>query len=160
MQSGATGLGYLGQSTTGSDSRRTPRIAWLIADTDPLGTHNGIAWLTGANNLVEEPTREWWACHMGTERPLSPVIDRTIWVPAFGGGAGGGPRTRDTRSTGLSASVLPAADSWVDLGSSGYLGPPRTWTGGRRRNPGSQSPGARQAAPVVNKPENCQVHQQ
>ena len=26
---------------------------------------------------------------MGTERPLSPVIDRTIWVPlpAFGGGA-------------------------------------------------------------------------
>ena len=89
MQSGATGLGYLGQSTTGSDSRRTPRIAWLIADTDPLGTHNGIAWLTGANNLVEEPTREWWACHMGTERPLSPVIDRTIWVPAFGGGVWG-----------------------------------------------------------------------
>ena len=70
----------------------------------------------------------------------------------------GGPRTRDTRSTGLSASVPPAADSGVDLGSSGYLGPPRTWTGGRRRNPGSQSPGATQAAPVVNKPENCQVH--
>ena len=129
--------GYLGQSATGSDSRRTPRIAWLIADTDPLATHNGIAWLTGANDLLEE----WWACHMGTERPLSPVIDRTIWVPAFGGGARG-PRTRDTRRTRLSASVLPAADSWVVLGSSGYLGPPRTWSGGRRRNPGSESPGA------------------
>ena len=81
MQSGER-EGYLGQSATGSDSRRTPRIAWLIADTDLLGTHNGIAWLTGANNMVEER----WACHMGTERPLSPVIDRTIWVPAFGGG--------------------------------------------------------------------------
>ena len=131
------GQGYLGQSATGSDSRRTPWIAWLIADTDPLGTHNGIAWMTGANDLVDE----WWACHMGTERPLSPVIDRTIWM-----GAsclwGEGPRTRDTRSTGLSASVLPAAGSWADLGGSGYLGPPRTWTGGRRRNPGSQSPGA------------------
>ena len=122
VQSGGTGLGYLGQSATGSDSRRTPRIAWLIADTDLLGTHNGIAWLTGANNMVEER----WACHMGTERPLSPVIDRTIWVPAFGGGARG-PRTRDTRSTRLSASVLPAAaESWVDLGGSGYLGPSST----------------------------------
>ena len=104
----------------------------------------------------EEPTREWWAYHMGTERPLSPVIDRTIWVPAIVGGALG-PRTRDTRSTGLSAPLLPAADSRVDL-SFGYLAPPCTWISGRRRNPGSQSPGATQAAPVVNKPENCQVH--
>ena len=104
------GQGYLGQSATGSDSRRTPWIAWLIADTDPLGTHNGIAWMTGANDLVDE----WWACHMGTERPLSPVIDRTIWVPAIVGGALG-PRTRDTRSTGLSAPLLPAADSRVDF---------------------------------------------
>ena len=47
-------LGYLGQSATGSDSRRTPWIAWLIDDTDPLGTHNGIAWTNGANNLVDE----------------------------------------------------------------------------------------------------------
>ena len=48
------GQGYLGQSATGSDSRRTPWIAWLIDDTDPLGTHNGIAWTNGANNLVDE----------------------------------------------------------------------------------------------------------
>ena len=135
------GQGYLGQSATGSDSRRTPWIAWLIADTDPLGTHNGIAWMTGANDLVDE----WWAWHMGTERPLSCHLSSIApygWVPPASGGGARGPRTRDTRSTGLSASVLPAAGSWADLGGSGYLGPPRTWTGGRRRNPGSQSPGA------------------
>ena len=34
----------------------------------------------------------------------------------------GGPRTRDARSSGLSASVLPAAaDSWVDLGCIGWV---------------------------------------
>ena len=71
MQSGATGLGYLGQSATGSDSRRTPRIAWLIADTDPLGTHNGIAWLTGANNLVEEAKRVVGVSHGDRETPVT-----------------------------------------------------------------------------------------
>ena len=75
FQSSQVTLGYLGQSATGSDSRRTPGgIAWLIDDTDPLGTHNGIAWLTGANNLVGGSDRD-------RETPcMSPVIDRTIWV--------------------------------------------------------------------------------
>ena len=158
VQSGGTGLGYLGQSATGSDSSRTPRIAWLIADTDPLGTHNGIAWLTGANNLVgglEYRDRETPVCHLSS---IGPYGCFCLWGMSRGGpgttdtrstrlplGEGpGGPRTRDTRSTGLSAPLLPAADSSrVDLGCNGYLAQPRTWTtGGRRCNPGSQSPGA------------------
>ena len=112
--------GYLGQSATGSDSRRTPRIAWLIADTDPLGTHNGIAWLTGANNMVG-------VSHGDRETPVTCHRSHHMGASACLWGRGRGPRTRDTRSTRLSASVLPAAaESWVDLGGSGYLGPSST----------------------------------
>ena len=85
-------LGYLGQSATGSDSRRTPGgIAWLIDATDPLlGTHNGIAWLTGANDMVGGSDRD-----RGTPC-MSPVIDRTIcWVLLpFGEGPKGGSRNK------------------------------------------------------------------
>ena len=98
------GQGYLGQSATGSDSRRTPGgIAWLIDDTDPLGTHNGIAWLTGANNLVggSDGDRETPICHLSSIKPYGCFFH---W-----GRGRGSPRTRDTRSTRLSASVLPAA---------------------------------------------------
>ena len=123
FQCSGVGQGYLGQSATGSDSRRTPWIAWLIADTDPLGTHNGIAWMTGANDLVDE----WWACHMGTERPLSPVIDRTIWMGASClWGRGRGPEQGTPEALGCQpqcSQLLVLGPIWVAVGTWGHLAP-------------------------------------
>ena len=117
------GQGYLGQSASGSDSRRTPWIAWLIADTDPLGTHNGIAWMTGANDLVDE----WWAWHMGTERPLSCHLSSIApygWVPPASGGRG--PEQGTPEALGCQpqcSQLLVLGPIWVAVGTWVHLAP-------------------------------------